>query len=215
MELIVMNDIKDILNKMKFVPEELQDEVLKRIKESAEKEIAKSCNPLDLVIQRLEELNFGSKDSERDSEQDRRIIRMIIACLPCDWFDMKPVYCRSVKKTKEYDNWTSKWYENQDLDDILRESIRDYSNDNELDSIVYLFQDITDQCYHGDIDIKKDSVWLWRDGANGELWINTTQSFAKEMLYWFKGCMCKENEDDVECAYKLLNKLEKSFPKEE
>ena len=31
-----MNDIKDILNKMKFVPEELQDEVLKRIKKYAE-----------------------------------------------------------------------------------------------------------------------------------------------------------------------------------
>lgn len=210
-----MNDVKDILNKMKFVPEELQDEVLKKIKKCAEEEIAKSCNPIDLVAQRLKELNFGSKDSERDSEQDRRIIRIIISCMPCDWFDMKPVYCRSVKKTKEYDNWTSEWYVNQDLNDILRESIRDYNTDNELDRIIYLFKDIADQCYHGDIDINKDSVWLWRDGANGELWINTTKSLAKEMLGWFESCLYYGSDEDLECSYKLLNKLEKSFPKKD
>ena len=52
-----MNDVKDILNKMKFVPEELQDEVLQRIKKCAEEEIVKSCNPIDLVVQRLKD--FG------------------------------------------------------------------------------------------------------------------------------------------------------------
>ena len=72
-----MNDIKDILNKMKFVPEELQDAVLKKIKKSIEEEIVKSCNPIDLVTQRLKELNFGDKNSPKDSEQDRRIIRII------------------------------------------------------------------------------------------------------------------------------------------
>lgn len=210
-----MEDIKNILNKMKFVPEELQDAVLKNIKDCVEKEIAKSCNPIDLATQRLKELNFGDKNSERDSEQDRRIIRIIISCMPCDWFWMKPVYCRSVKKTKDYDNWTSEWYVNQDLNNILREQIRDDSNNDELDSIIYLFKDLIDQCYHGDVDIKKDSVWLWRDGANGELWINTTKSLAREMLGWFEGCLYHGSDEDLECAYRLLNKLEKSFPKEE
>ena len=205
-----MNDVKDILNKMKFVPEELQDEVLKRIKECVEEEINKSCNPIDLAAQRLKELNFGSKDSERNSEQDRRIIRIIISCMPCDWFDMSPVYCESVKKTKDYGDWTSEWYVNEKLNEMLIDSIRDYDEDQ---SIVYLLKHITDQCYHGDVDIKKYSVWLWRDGANGELWINTTKSLAKEMLGWFEGCLYNGSDEDTECAYKLLNKLEKSFPK--
>ena len=207
-----MNDVKDILNKMKFVPEELQDEVLKNIKKCAEEEIAKSCKPIDLVIKKLKELNFGS---EKDSEQDRRIVRIIAGCVPCDWFYMKPVYCKSVKKTKDYGNWISEWYENQDLDDILEDSVRDYSIDNELDMIIYIMKDITDQCYHKNIDIKKDSVWLWRDGANGELWIETTKSFAREMIGWFEGCLCNDVEEDIECAYKVLNKLEKSFPKKD
>ena len=43
MELIVMNDIKDILNKMKFVPEHMQDEVLRNIKDKIEEEIAEDC----------------------------------------------------------------------------------------------------------------------------------------------------------------------------
>ena len=93
-----MNDIKDILNKMKFVPEELQDEVLKRIKKYAEEEIVKSCNPIDLVTKKLKELNFGS---EENSEQDRRIIRIIINCMPYDWFYMNPIYCQSVKKKQQ------------------------------------------------------------------------------------------------------------------
>ena len=71
-----MNDVKDILNKMKFVPEELQDSVLERIKECVEEEINKSCKPIDLVVQRLKELQFGDKKS-KDSAEDRRIIRMI------------------------------------------------------------------------------------------------------------------------------------------
>ena len=114
-----MNDVKDILNKMRFVPEELQDTVLENIKKCVEKEITKSCNPIDLVTQRLKELNFGDKNSERNSEQDRRIIRIITKCMPCDWFYMKPVYCEAVQKTKEYDTWTSKWYVNEKLDKIL------------------------------------------------------------------------------------------------
>lgn len=206
-----MNDVKDILNKMKFVPEELQNEVLKKIKKYAEKEIAKSCNPIDLATKRLKELNFGS---EENSEQDRRIIRIIINCMPYDWFYMNPIYCQSVKKTTDHGNWTSEWYANQDLNDILREQIRDYSDDNELDMIVYLFKEIAEQCYHRNINIREDSVWLWRDGANGELWINTTKGLAKEMLYWFESCFDHKNDEDVECSYKLLNKLEKSFPKE-
>ena len=209
-----MNDVKDILNKMKFVPEELQDEVLQKIKKCAEEEIVKSCNPIDLVVQRLKELNFGNKDSEKDSEQDRRIIRIIISCMPCDWFYMKPVYCESVKKTKDYDNWTSEWYVNESLNETLMKEIKDYSDDNELDIIVYLFKNITDQCCRKNIDITEDSVWLWRDGSNGELWIETTQTLAKEMLYWFEGCLYDDSEEDIKCAYKVLNKLEKSFPKD-
>lgn len=209
-----MNDVKDILNKMKFVPEELQDDVLEKIKKCVEEEINKSCKPIDLVVQRLKELHFGDKKSE-DSEEDRKIIRMIISCMPCDWFYMNPVYCKSIKKTKDYGTWTSEWYANQDLNDILIESIVDYSDDKELDRIVYLFKDIAEQCYHRNINIKEDSVWLWRDGANGELWINTTKGLAKEMLYWFESCFDHENDEDVECSYKLLNKLERSFPKED
>lgn len=207
-----MNDIKDILNKMKFVPEELQDEVLKNIKKCAEEEIAKSCKPIDLVVEKLKELNFGS---EKDSKKDRKIIRIVVDSMPCDWFWMKPVYCKSVKKTKDYGNWTSEWYENQDLDDLLRESIKGYVADNELDRIVYLYKEIANQCYHRNINIKEDSVWLWRDGANGELWIETTKSLASEIFGWFEGCLENDVEEDTECAYKLLNRLEKSFPKKD
>lgn len=210
-----MNDVKDILNKMRFVPEELQDTVLENIKCCIEKEITKSCNPIDLVTQRLKELNFGDKDSERNSEQDRKIIRIITKCLPCDWFDMEPIYCEAVQKTKDYGNWTSKWYANEKLNKILVETIREIRGYDGDEYIVYLFKDLIDQCYHGDVDIKKDSVWLWRDGANGELWINTTKSLAREILGWFEHCLYHENEDDIECAYKVLNELEKSFPKED
>lgn len=207
-----MNDVKDILNKMKFVPEELQDEVLKNIKKCAEEEIAKSCKPINLVVKKLKELNFGS---EKDSKRDRKIIRIVVDSMPCDWFWMKPVYCKSVKKTKDYGNWTSEWYENKDLDDLLRESIKDYFADNELDRIVYLYKEIANQCYHRNINIKEDSVWLWRDGANGELWIETTKSLASEIFGWFEGCLENDVEEDTECAYKLLNRLEKSFPKKD
>lgn len=205
-----MNDVKDILNKMKFVPEELQDAVLEKIKKSIEEEIVKSCNPIDLVTQRLKELNFGDKNSPKDSEQDRRIIRIITKCMPCDWFYMSPIYCESkIKETSKGSTIT--YYENKKLNQLLVEEIQDY----DADSIVYILKDITDQCYHGNIDIKKDSVWIWKDGSNAELWINTTQSLASEMLGWFESCLYHGSDEDLECAYKLLNALEKSFPKKD
>ena len=58
-----MNDIKDILNMMKFVPENMQDEVLQNIKKNIEEEINKSCNPIDLLVQRLKELKFGQEEN--------------------------------------------------------------------------------------------------------------------------------------------------------
>lgn len=206
-----MNDIKDILNKMKFVPEELQDEVLKNIKECVEKEINKSCNPIDLVTQRLKELNFGNKNSEEDSEQDRRIIRIIISCMPTDWFYMAPIYCESqIKETSK--NSTITYYENKKLNEFLT---TEFTEQDDYESITYICKDLIDQCYHGNIDIKKDSVWVWKDGSNAEIWINTTKSLAREMLGWFESCLYHGSDEDTECAYKLLNKLEKSFPKKD
>ena len=203
-----MNDIKDILNKMKFVPEELQDTILENIKVKVEEEIVKGCNPIDLVVAKLKELEFGNTDFGNDTEMDRRIIRIIISCMPTDWFWMKPLYCESVQKETDAGH---KYHENKSLNKFLEDMIKD----DDPDVVVCEFKDIADQCHQGNIDIKKDSIWFWRDGANGELWVNTTESLAKEMLYWFESCMYKGSEEDVECAYKLLNKLEKSFPKEE
>ena len=204
-----MNDIKDILNKMKFVPEELQDAVLEKIKECVEEEIDKSCKPIDLVVQRLKELHFGDKKS-KDSAEDRKIIRMIISCMPCDWFYMKPIYCESTEKTSP--TTELKYRSNEKLDKFLAQEFREYDDE---EHIVYVFKDLMDQCYYGKIDIQRDSVWLWKDGANGELWIATTKGLAKEMLYWFESCFYHGCDQDVECSYKLLNKLERSFPKED
>lgn len=203
-----MNDIKDILNKLKFVPEELQDTILENIKVKVEEEIVKGCNPIDLVVTKLKELEFGNTDFGNDTDMDRRIIRIIISCMPTDWFWMEPLYCESVEKET---NNGHKYHENKTLFNFLEKMIRE----DDYDTTAYEFIDIANQCHKDNIDIKKDSLWLWRDGANGELWVNTTASLAREMLYWFEGCMFKENEDDVECAYRVLKKLEKSFPKED
>lgn len=203
-----MNDIKDILNKLKFVPEELQDTILENIKVKIEEEIIKGCNPIDLVVTKLKELEFGNTDFGNDTDMDRRIIRIIISCMPTDWFWMKPLYCESVEKET---NAGHKYYVNKTLFNFLETMIEE----DDPDATACEFIDIANQCHKNNIDIKKDSLWLWRDGANGELWINTTTSLAQEMLYWFEDCMFKKDEEDIECAYRVLKKLEKSFPKKD
>lgn len=203
-----MNDVKDILNKMKYVPEEMQDIVLKSIKEKVEEEIIKSYNPIDLVVNRLKELNFGV---EKDSEQDRRIIRMIISCMPPDWFYMKPIYCESIEKTKEYPTWTNKWKVNEQYEKFINKEIKELKDD---DEIYCLVTDIAQKSSNYKIDVINNSYWIYKDGANWETWLYTTKELAKEFLSWFECIFDKSIEDDLIISYKVLNKLEKYLPKE-
>ena len=202
-----MKDIKNILNKMKFIPEELQDVVLENIKECIEKEIVKSYDPIKLLIEKLNKLNFGN-----DTEQDRKIIRIIIKCMPCDWFFMKPKYCEAVQKTKDYGDWTSKWYVNESFKKFIKNEIKDIEDENDA---YYLIRQIAQEAKNKKIDVIDDSYWIHKDGANGEIWFHTTPQLAKEMIYWFEDCFSEDNEDDVETAYKILNELEKSFPQKD
>jgi len=208
-----MDDIKDILNMMKFVPADMQDEVLKNIKKGIEKEINKSCNPIDLLIQRLKELKFGE---EENSYQDKKIIRIISKCMPIDWFYMEPIYCESKTKTKKYDNWTEHWKVNEEYEKFIKEEIKDAKrrDDDELD-IYWLVREIAQESNNKHIDVIEDSYWIYKDGANWETWLNTTKQLANEMISWFECCFSKNDEDDVESAYEILNKLEENFPKKE
>ena len=192
-----MNDVKDILNKMKYVPEEMQDIVLKSIKEK-----------IELVVNRLKELNFGV---EEDSEQDRRIIRMIISCMPPDWFYMKPIYCESTEKTKKYPTWTNNWKVNEQYRKFIDKEIKELTND---DDIRCLVTDIAQKSSNYKIDVINDSYWIYKDGANGETWLYTTKELAKEFLSWFECIFDKSIENDLIISYKVLNKLEKYLPKE-
>lgn len=208
-----MNDVKDILNMMKFVPKNMQDEVLQNIKKSIEEEINKSCNPIDLVIQRLKELKFGE---EENSYQDRTIIRMISKCMPVDWFYMEPIYCESITKTKKHDNWTDIWKVNEEYKKFIKKEIKDAKrrDDDEL-AIYWLVRQIAQESNNRHIDVIKDSYWIHKDGANWETWLNTTKQLANEMISWFECCFDIDDESDVESAYKILNKLEENFPKKE
>lgn len=203
-----MNELKDILNKMKFVPEHMQDKVLENIVERIEEEINKSCNPVDLVVERLKELNFGNNENE---EIDRKIIRIIANCLPEDWFFMKPRYCESVERTKKHDNWTQKWKVNEVFDRFIKQEIKDKDDD---DQTYWLIREIAQQSNAMNVDIIKDSYWIYKDGANWETWLYTTKELANEMSNWFIDCFYSSNEEDETC-YKILNELEKSFPKKD
>lgn len=206
-----MNDIKDILNKMKFVPENMQDEVLKNIKNKVEEEINKSCNPINLVIERLEELEFGY--SEEDTEKDRKIIRIIASCLNFEWYDMKPIYCESIEKTKEYPTWTNKWKVNEQYNKFIKDTIE--GNENEKDYITYVITQIAQESHNKNIDVINDSYWIYRDGANWDIWLCTTKQLANEMKSLFRECFVSRDENDIKTCYEILNKLEKSFPKKE
>lgn len=48
-----------------------------------------------------------------------------------------------------------------------------------------------------------------------KLGIYTANQLAKEMLYWFEKCLNPRDDEDIEWAYKVLNSLEESFPREE
>ena len=204
-----MNDIKDILNKIKFVPEDMQDEVFKNIKKCVEKEIIKSCNPIDLLIQKLEELEFGKNE---DNEQDRRIIKTIVSCLEDDWFYMRPIYCKSVEKEKKVsDDYTRKYKVNKGFDDFIDKEIKEKDDD----QIYWVIREVAQQCNAENIDCIKDSYWIYKDGANWETWIFTTKGLANEMLYWIRDCFFSSNHEDVEVCYKILNKIEKYYSKKE
>ena len=189
-----MNDIKDILNMMKFVPENMQDEVLKNIKKNIEKEINKSCNPIDLLVQRLKELKFGQ---EENSYQDRAIIRIISNCMHPDWFYMKPIYCESRIKTKKYDNWTDKWSVNEEYEKFIEQEIKNAKRrDDEEHALYCLILRIVTESNDRHIDVIKDSYWIHKDGANWETWFNTTKQLANEMISWFECCFDGRMEED-------------------
>lgn len=200
-----MNDIKDIVNKMRFVPEHMQDEVFENIKKCIENEIQKSCNPIDLVIERLKELKFGETGNE---EATVKIIRIIKRTAPCDWFHMKPIYCSPTEQTAPSGY---KYLVNRPFSDFIREEYQQEIEGHH--DVICLVTEIAQQANRKNIDVIESSYWMYKDGANGELWIETSESFAKEMIYWFEQCFCKDAEEDLEWAYKILNLLEESFPK--
>lgn len=202
-----MNDIKDIINKMKFVPQEMQDEVLKNIKKCIENEIKKSCDPIKAVVERLNELEFGKSD---DEFKTNKIIGMIINSAPSNWFWMKPMYCRTNRITYEHSKVTDAV--NPDFTQFIESEIR---NLDDPEREVWLLVEIAQQANTRNIDVIEDSYWVWKDGANAEIWIHTTNQLAKEMLYWFEKCLNPRDDEDIEWAYKVLNSLEESFPKEE
>lgn len=156
-----MNDIKDIINKIKFVPEEMQDEVLKNIKRCIENEINKSCDPIKAVVERLNELKFGKSD---DEEKTNKIILRIINSAPSDWFYMKPIYCKTKRITYEHSSVPDPI--NPDFTKFIESEIIDRG---EPESIVWLLVQIAQQANRKHIDVLEDSYWVWKDGANGEI----------------------------------------------
>jgi len=202
-----MDDIKDIINKMKFVPEEMQDEVLRNIKKCIDNEISKSCDPIKTVVERLNELKFGQTDNEK---RTRRIIRIVINSAPSDWFYMKPIYCETKRITYKHSSVPDAV--NGRFTRFIESEIKDLDD---AESKMWLLVRIAQLTNSRNIDVLEDSYWVWKDGANGEIWIQKTNQFATEVFFWFEHCLCSEDDEDAEWAYKVLNLLEEGFPKKE
>lgn len=200
-----MNDIIDILNKIKFVPEHMQDEVFRNIKKCIENEVNKSCNPMKLLVKRLKELEFG----ETDSIETQKIISIVIHTAPSDWFWMKPIYCESTKRKSKSCGF--EYYVNNEFKRFVNKEMKHLDFEDKYGFVATIAQ----QAKIHKIDVIEDSYWIYKDGANAEIWLRTTTQFAKEMIYWFEWCIDDNAEEDNEWAYRILNSLEKNFPKKE
>lgn len=192
-------DLKDIIKKINLIPEELQDNVIKNIENAIQKEIQASFNPVEEVCKKLDDIGFGT-----DKCCNEKIINIIIKELnEADYGDpffyMSPVLCRNENHGK------TGYVSNRDLEKLLKEEI----NNIEPNFII----EFAYKC--NDVNLESDDVWIWKDGANWELWVSNTKDFAKEIKGWFNCCFIPTCDRDIKICYNILIRLNRIFPKKD
>lgn len=148
-------------------------------------------NAIERLEKKLEKLGFGECLS-----RDKKIIKIICKNLDGgDWCGMQPIYIDDV------------WSYN--MQQFISKEIKE--NKNDIDYVVSVMQRLIEEL-QDDVNIEKDGCWIYRDGANHDLWAYTHKGFVSEVNYWISDCLYEFNDSDINAAEIIIEELEKAFP---